>query len=131
MGMNSEELKAELRKHYNGTNNVWKHAIAKHYTYTDGVRAFCLNAGGGAYWLLDILVFQPEIRKELASPDGGFCSIKLTVNEHKQAFLKVTNGGKGDGKDDVYSQTIEFTDCPEGEWSFYFENGMIMLPSER
>jgi hypothetical protein len=28
------------------------------------------------------------------------------------------------------SKHIDFTDCPEGDWRFFFVNNVILLPSE-
>lgn len=127
--MNKEELTRELSGRYGGTETVWKHSLHQAVTYTDGVRAFAQHAGGGAYWLLDILVTEPKILNEVKT--HGFAVVTLTVKK-TSAWLVVTDGGKnGDAEEVVYRRNIEFTDCPEGEWVFYFENMMILLPDER
>ncbi|WP_367647233.1 DUF6876 family protein [Achromobacter animicus] len=47
--------------------------------------------------------------------------------EGSKATITVDDGR---GNPPVYLRRIEFTDCPEGEWKFYFTNRTIMLPSE-
>lgn len=124
----ANELRQLLRGHY-GTDTVWKHGINPRMLYTDGVRAFAQNAGQGAYWLLDILATEPAILREVRT--AGIAFVKLSVSGSR-AVLLVTDGGKGDQPEQVvYRRDIDITDCPEGDWIFYFENMMVMLPSER
>jgi hypothetical protein len=92
--------------------------------YTEGVQYFAENAGGGAYWFLDLIMF--EYRKILKRE--GFLSIVLTV-ENNQATIDASDGNG------VYfkKRHIEYTDCPSGEYRFYFvgdDTPILMLTSE-
>ena len=122
----AQELKSKLAQHY-GSETFFRHPFNRHAVYTEGVRCFAESAGNGAFWLLDILCTEPAILKEAQD----FASITLTV-EQGGAVLAVTDGGKGGNEPEtVFRRKLSFTDCPEGIWSFYFENMTIMLPSER
>lgn len=120
--MKSHQLRHELA-HFTGCDQPYRHSLARDVLYTDGVRHFALNSGGGAYWFLDILATEPVIRKQGAS----FAVITLTVFDGKADIAVAADAGQPP----VFTRHIEFTDAAEGEWKFYFENGMIMLPKER
>lgn len=121
--MDSSQLRHGLAQ-YTGCDQPFRHSLVRSVLYTDGVQFFAQNAGNGAYWFIDILATEPAIRKLGAD----FALITLTVTD-SAAKIVVTDGN--DDTPPVFTQTIEWTDCPEGEWKFYFEGGMIMLPQER
>ena len=117
----SAELRSQLSG-FHGGGKMYKHSLAQTVIYTSGVRHFAVKAS--AYWFLDILATEPKIRRQ----GQDFALILLTVTGSK-AKIVVTDGN--DGTPPVFKRNIEYTDCPEGEWKFYFENGMILLPGER
>jgi hypothetical protein len=97
--------------------------------YTDGVQFFLKNAGGGAYWFLDIIgteIFPIHERGE------EFIVIVLDANDG-EALITANDGGKDgeDEKDVLPPKHIICTDCPVGQWKFYLENGVLCLPGER
>ena len=57
---NANELRQTLRN-YTGSEQVYRHSLARLFNYTEGARAFFRNAGQGAYWLADILATEPSI----------------------------------------------------------------------
>lgn len=116
--MTSQELK-NLLAHYYGSENMYCHAINRNTAYTEGVRAFAVHAG--AYWFLDIVATELFALQR----DEGFLSIVLDVKGDK-ATISV---GDGNGKA-LYTKLIDWTDCPEGEWKFFFTGDVLMLPSE-
>lgn len=118
--MDAQELSNELCQ-FTGTEMYYKHGLNQKVCYTDGVRFFAQNAGGGAYWLLDILATEPEILAQQAS----FAAITLIVALN-MARIVVTDGDEKT----VYTRQIDWTDCPDGEWYFYFIGGVILLRSE-
>ena len=98
------ELEAKMAYCY-GTEHYYTDSIIC-YTYTDGVRTFVKEAGAG--WLLT------EFNKFIYG-QKEFCSLKLVVKDNKADILK-------DGKKVKH---IAFTDCPDGEWEFFYEpNGV-------
>lgn len=115
-----DQLRHELR-YFTGTENWYRCAANPNIIYTDGVKFFVDEAG--AYWLLDILATQPEI---LSTMREGFASISLFVRPGNTASL-ICDDGNGNV---TYQREIEYTDCPEGAWNFYFADNVILLPSE-
>lgn len=119
----SAELRSQLAQ-FQGGDQTYRHNFARSVIYTSGVKYFADNAGGGARWFLDILATEPKIRRQ----GQDFALILLKVKDSKAKII-VTDGN--DGTPGIFKRNVDFTDCPEGEWKFYFENGMIMLPGER
>lgn len=135
------ELYQALRQH-SGGENIYKHSLVSSFCYTEGVREFAQEAGGGAYWLLDILATEPSITKHIK--DRGFALVLLRVTG-STALLTVANDSD---VSPLYSRNIDYTDCPEapvtpsnpeGIWKFYLEQSYVgdrqvvvcMLPQER
>lgn len=94
----------------NGANEFYRHSMVKYFHYSDGVRD-CAQAG--CYWLLDLAAteFPAVMRKhgELRAilkvhvlPNLG-CALELTV---------------ADNQPPIWSQSIDYTDMPEGSWFF-------------
>ena len=110
--MNKEELENVMAGCY-GTECYYKNPMFN-VNYTDGVKCFCQNAGGGAYWLLtDICLFIREARKK--NPNEDMFSVHLVVNNGKADLLFK------DGDDEVcYKRHYSLTDCPDGDWCFYY-----------
>lgn len=113
-----------------GSDTVWQHPLHKHLTYTEGFRTFLKNAGNGAFWLLDLLATQPEIQQ--GEKEHGFLLVQLDVIRNVgHLTVAVDTNREGGFEGVVYTQTIPYTDCPEGSWKFYYENGTLLLPDER
>lgn len=86
--------------------------------YTDGVKEVAEKAD--AFWLIgDICVILTALKRT------SFTSIKLTV-KNKKAILLFTDGNFGK----VYEQKYKYTDFPEGEWIFFYVDGVLMLSTE-
>jgi hypothetical protein len=124
-----------------GTENWYRHSLARSVTYTDGVKYVADEAG--AYWLVDIIAIAQEHTPALK--DQSFQTWKLTVKEDASAVVVCTDGGQDvddDGKAiyrTLYRQKISFTDFPLREIEFYCcRDGLlgdgiawvILLPSE-
>ncbi len=95
-------------------------------TYTDGVKYFADKAH--AWWLIDI--FATELLGHLRTE--GFLVLRCKVKD-KKAELSADDGNDSPP---VWTRTIKWTDCPEGEWVFFFAPGgpdntdTILLPGE-
>jgi len=87
--------------------------------HTDGVQYFAETAG--CYWFLDIVAteFYPLLAKE------PFISIYLMVFDG-QAKITVQDGDLNI----IKKKSISHTDCPDGEYSFYLTDNVLMLTSE-
>lgn len=115
-----------LLSNFTGTENYYRHPLCRRVVWTDGVKAFADAAGG--YWLLDILATElPPLVKT-----HGMIFAAMTV-KHGKASLRASHGG---GHKNLWVRTVDYTDCPEGEWRFWMAEGgpddttVIMLPGE-
>ena len=100
--------------HYTGTEHYYRY-MGSRFVYTDGVKGFAEKAG--AYWFIDLcfshIVTLPE----------DFYSIKLVVkNEKATVIIK--------GEKEVARQNISYTDCPEGEWLFFYTDNVLLWNME-
>ena len=127
-----EALVSLLANHY-GSVSYFAYPLGL-MRYTDGVKCFADNAGGGAYWLLDILGTEPSIKGVVMGK--GFACATLSVSADSKATLIVI---EDDGIPPAYERSIPYTTCPEGDWKFFMvatedEHDkpvfMCMLPSE-
>lgn len=124
--MNSAELTSSLSNFY-GSEQWFRHPLNKKMLYTEGVRHFAKNAGGGAYWFLDILATEGM----LLTKDNPFMSVTIKVVDGKLgANIEFTNGDETS----LLNKRIDYTDCPVGNWKFFMiddgEQVVALLPSE-
>ena len=111
--ISSSELQSVFAQN-TGTENYYLFPPLKQ-KYTDDVKNVVDKAEAG--WLLsDILVLLTALKRR------DFTSIKLTVKD-KKAILLLTDGNFGK----VYEQVYKYTDFPEGEWIFFFQDNVLML----
>jgi hypothetical protein len=120
MTMTTEELKAAL-KHFNGTDEWFRHSLYRFFTYTEGIQYLAVEAG--AYWLVDLIFgLQYEASAVKAEP---FQCWTLTVKGSEATLIcEDGNGNK------VYTKAIEFTDFPMEKITIWFADSVLMLPSE-
>ena len=116
---------AQLRNalvQFTGTGTWWRHGLNRSMLYTDGVQYFAEQAGGGAYWFLDIVATElMDIHKR-----EEFINIVMLVKD-KSALITADDGNNNE----LWRRAIKYTDCPSGRWQFYLENKVVCLPSER
>ena len=43
-----------------------------------------------------------------------------------EAWIVVTDGNEKE----LFKKVIKYTDCPDGDWNFFFTGSVLMLPSE-
>jgi hypothetical protein len=104
-----------------GSENYYPYTFSS-AIYTDGVQYFAEHAG--CYWFLDIIFteYHKLVKRE------GFLTVTLKVSDSK-AIIDV-----GDGNGIYFKKRhIDYTDCPEGVYQFYFQDGdrpVLMLASE-
>lgn len=112
--------KAELSQ-FTGSENWYRHPLARKVLYTDGAKYIADAAG--AYWLIDEIAF--------AQADA-----KLSGEEFQVWKLIVADDGSAtliceDGNDRVVSRkALTFTDFAAPGIELWFANGVIYLPSE-
>lgn len=119
--IDATELRSQLAL-FTGTETWFRHNLNRHFLYTEGVQFFAENAGGGAYWFLDIVA--TEVFKKSAS--RPFAIIKLAVKDRRA----VISAADDSDVPPFWTKDIMFTDCPEGEWVFYFIDNILLLSSE-
>lgn len=121
MSVDPQQLQAQLQD-YTGTGTWWRHFLNKACTFTDGVKHFAEQAG--AFWFVDIVMTEPVILQ--AMQREGFVIVWLDVSD-AAAVIRV----RRDTNDpDIFNRRVPFTDCPEGQWKFYFCGNVLMVPSE-
>ena len=109
--------KNELRQ-FTGTEQWYRHISG--YLYTDGV--LYVAQEGGAFWLVDKILFMTRAKHNLQE----FGVWKLEVNEDKSAVLVCEDGNYRE----LYQEKIEWADFPLNKIDLWFENGVLILPSE-
>ena len=118
--MNKNELE-NLMSQATGTESY--HRINFGFTeilITDGVKMFIENAD--AFWFVtDVVSYIPEMKKK--APNEYLFAIDLVVKDSKAKLII----RRGDDKT-IIQQDYSYTDCPEGEWKFYYDvDSNVML----
>jgi hypothetical protein len=120
--MKDRQELSNLLANYTGSETWWRHPFGRGCTYTDGAKAFAENAGNGAYWFLDIVFTEyVELMRE-----QGFITVTLCVHDNGKAVVKVTDGNQTT----LEFKHIDWTDCPKGDWKFFFVDDVLLIPSE-
>jgi hypothetical protein len=99
----------------------YRHGINRKVLFTDGAKYVADHAG--AYWLFEIALIQPYDSRVAAEP---FQVWKLSVRDDHTATLACEDGNGHQ----VFTKEIAFTDFPLPEFTLWFANSTIYLPSE-
>jgi hypothetical protein len=111
-------LTSDALRQFTGTEQWYRHLSG--YLYTDGV---CyLAQEGEAFWLIDKILFTTMKKKELQK----FGVWNLTVNEDKSAILVCEDGNYHE----LYREKMDWTDFSLNKVELWFEDGVLILPSE-
>lgn len=113
-------LKAELRQ-FTGSEQVFYNPLFRQYRYTEGVKYLAEKAG--AYWLLDH-IFANQMLDVLKSQP--FQVWKITVNDDQSACISVEDGNDHE----LTFFHLGYTDFPLPEFSLWFVDETLLLPSE-
>jgi hypothetical protein len=116
-------LAADNLRHFTGSENWYRHGLVRSVLFTDGAK-YVADAGG-AYWLLDEIALAQRYEKAVAAEE--FQLWKLAVNLDQNTGILTCDDGNGNI---VCTKRIPFTDFPLEEFSLYFCNNTILLPSE-
>lgn len=123
--MNTSEFIRAYRESRNGANGFFFNPLYRSMAYSDGVKE-CAEAG--CYWLLDII--GTECLKPLRAAANPMGIVEVTVAGGK-AKVTLTDG---DDEPPLWNRAIDYTDMPEGSWTFYLadegERFSLILPSE-
>lgn len=116
--------KATLNQ-FTGTLNYFKHALTG-YLYTDGVEYVARE--GKAYWLIDKILLTMKYEAKMQSRQRQeFSFWKLRVNLEEQSAILTCDNGNGKI---VWEEKIEYTNFELPEIDLWFENQVLILPSE-
>ncbi|TRZ93687.1 hypothetical protein D4R78_07835 [bacterium] len=85
-------------------------------------RFLCIIVAHRHFWLIDKILFTTRAKNNLQE----FGAWKLEVNEDKSAILVCEDGNYHE----LYREKIEWTDFPLNKIELWFENGVLILPSE-
>lgn len=114
---------ANLDNFCNGCDQVYFNPLFRAVKYSPGIKFLSHN---GAGWLIDAIlshaIHNPKVKRE------EFIVAKLTTNTEKHTAVLTFDDGNGNI---VAKQVFDYTDFPLKEVSFYIENGLLCLPSER
>ena len=109
---------------FTGSEQFFRHPLARGFVYTEGVRYVAENAGGGSFWLLDVIFsYQHEAKARREEFQVWTLSVKGGVGK-----VIMTNGND---KKPIITQDIEATDFPIPGITMWLENKTLYLPSER
>lgn len=112
------DLVTEL-KQFTGTGHWYRHPLTM-MLFTDGVKHFADAAG--AYWFVDLIAFNVLPLTEI----NGFASITLQVGDQSKAVVVATDGNDTN----LWSEELDYTDCPAGVYEFFLTDGVLLLRTE-
>ncbi len=116
-------LREQDLANFYGTEVWYRHPAFKNYLYTEGVQYVAEH--GEAYWLLDKIFACHACIAKLSNEN--FCSWELKKNAEGQGARLVCTDGN---YNELYSESILYTDFPLPSIKFYCVNNVLLLPSE-
>jgi hypothetical protein len=120
--VSAKEL-ADLMEQFCGTEQYYRLTSC---LITDGMKAVADRAG--AYWLAeDIGCFSMEIAERYHHLHPIIFWV-LTVKDGKASLVAWDDIPSENPP--LYQHHYDYTDFPEGDWKFYYQQGVVFLPSE-
>lgn len=124
--MDTNELSNLMDSFSGGSDGRTRHWAARYFIYSEGVKAVADKAG--CHWLLDIV----------ATEVAPLCMAGWKSKEEFMHFLRVTvTGSQADlwlerdsGEPRLWQRHINYTDFPEGDWTFYLGIDQIVDPGK-
>lgn len=111
----------EELKQFTGSDIAYRNPLFGKFVYSEGVKYLAEKAG--AYWLIDY-VFSNQLDKKIKAEE--FQVWKINVSDDKSAVIRVEDGNNNL----VKRFKLEFTDFPLKEFTLWFSNNTLLLPSE-
>jgi hypothetical protein len=108
-------------KYFTGSEEYYRNPLFKKFIYTEGVKYLAENAQ--AYWLIDYIFSYQTLKLLQTHP---FQVWKIKVAENNTAIITVEDGNKQVLK----TFKLDYTDFPLEEFSLWFIEGTLLLPSE-
>jgi hypothetical protein len=123
MGCTPQDLRAVMDGFVGGSVQRYRHALNRRFIYTAGVEAVAETAG--AYWLLDIVALKMAGLYASAWRAGTASIGLVTVEVHERGAearppaAATISLSLEDDAPPAFTEDIDFTDFPEGKWTFY------------
>ena len=108
--MKSEELRA-IMGNYSGTEQYHRMPLIN-LLVTDGVIGFIKNAGAN-WFVTDVGLFRKQAQRK--NPEETMFSVHLISKNDKANIVFKDGNGKV-----CLMKNYSYTDCPEGDWVFYY-----------
>lgn len=108
-------------KLFTGSEQFFRNPLFRKFVYTEGVQYLAEKAE--AYWLIDY-VFSNQLDEEIKLQE--FQTWKIKVNDDNTAMIRVEDGNCNLVKE----FELTFTDFPLKEFTLWFSNNTLLLPSE-
>lgn len=118
--MDIDKFKKDLEQ-FTGTEQYYKLGLYETLA-TDGVLFFCQQAE--AFWLFDEIAHF--VKHKTKEPFVVADVISWDTDNGHLATIKFTDGNDNE----LGGKIIDFTDLPVGEWKFFVQDNVCMLPSE-
>lgn len=120
----AQALKDLISQFSGGSDGRYRHWANKRFIYTAGVKA--VAEALGAYWLLDIVATEvaPLCLQQWEEAELGMSMLEVNVAK-SSADLALTFR---DDAPPAWSRHIEFTDFPEGKWTFELSMDGLLDP---
>jgi len=119
----ANKLRNDRADRHLGTERYWVHLFG--LKYTDGVKAHADIAE--AYWLIDVFSSWQQDVKRHEAKHGGWFIWRLKVKKDGSA---VVTARADSGERPFITQKMEYTTHPEGEWDFWQEGNVVIIPEE-
>jgi hypothetical protein len=120
-----QEMEAETSASYYGTENHHFNPLYPAMKYTDGIQFVGANGFG---WLIDDIGFN--LHEKMAKDGKGFYCVVLDVQDTR-AKITVCVDMEDENFIGVLAQKkIDYTDAPVGRMRLYWQDGVLLLPSE-
>ena len=125
--MKIQELNTKLEG-FTGTEGYHYLNFLKNLKFTDGMKFLCEETG--SFWLIDIVTSVQSLSNII---DNHFIIWRLEVkgtNGKISAYSDCESDGSYSINKQLYTQVIEYSDFPEGNFEFYQINDVVLLKSE-
>jgi hypothetical protein len=125
MSTTPDALRAVMGSYLGGSDRKFRHPFNRRFIYTEGMKAAADEAG--AYWLLDIVATEvaPVCFKQwdAAGQPGSMFVVRV---KDTAATLELTFS---DDAPPAWQRKIDYTDFPEGTWTFELAmDGIVAAP---
>jgi hypothetical protein len=118
----------DMLKQCIGTESYHRHGLGRvSIVHTDGVAMLAKDAE--CHWLLDAIFSHITTNRKLYRETFQVWKLKRKPT-HKSPDRAVLSCEDGNGNE-ILRQTIPFTDFPLDTIDLWYENGILMIPSER